>query len=76
VDSDCVVFLLGHLVSPPTKCVFVQQFAELSQCQIVPNENNGYPQLYIDPQLSSLVEEQMQILLMQMDAVQTPVALF
>jgi hypothetical protein len=76
VDSDSVVFLLGQLVSPPTKCVFVQQFAELSQCQILPNENNGYPQLYIDPQLSSLAEEQMLFLLMQLDAIHTPVALF
>jgi hypothetical protein len=64
MDSECAVFLLGQLVSPPTNCVFVQHYAELFQCQILPNENNGYPQLYTDPQLSSLAEEQMLILLL------------
>jgi hypothetical protein len=71
-----MVFLLGQLVSPPTTCVFVQYCAQLSQCPIPPNENNGHPQLYTDPQLSLLAAEQMLILLTQLDAVQTPVASF
>ena len=71
-----MVFLLGQLVSPPTTCVFVQCYAQLSQCPILPDENNGHPQLHTDPQLSLLAAEQMLILLMQLDAVETPVASF
>jgi hypothetical protein len=71
-----MVFLLGQLVCPPTTCVFVQHYAQLSQCPILPNVNSGHPQLYTDPQLSLLAAEQMLILLMQLDAGETPVASF
>ena len=71
-----MVFLLGPLVSPPTTCMLVQCCAQLSLCQILPNENNGHPQLYTDPRLSLLAAEQMLILLMQLDAVETPVVSF
>jgi len=76
VDSECEVSLLEQLVSLPTTCEFVQHSAELSVYQILPCENNGHLQLYTDQQLSVLIAEQMLTLLMQMDAVRTPVVLF